>query len=119
MNHEVFSSAFFEESEKIARGMVGAKAARLAQAAKEKAGAVAGKVKEKIPPRILEFIKKHKVPLAAGATGFALRDLLGGSREKEGGASCPGGKIRSKGKGKGLGRGKGKGPIGNPGVMKW
>jgi len=29
-------------------------------------------------------------------------------------ATCPGGKIRSKGKGRGLGRGKGKGPIGVP-----
>lgn len=33
-------------------------------------------------------------------------------------ATCPGGKIRSKGKGLGLGRGKGKGPIGVPVDLK-
>lgn len=33
---------------------------------------------------------------------------------KEAAASCPGGKIRSKGKGRGAGTGKGKGPIGVP-----
>jgi hypothetical protein len=69
--NEKINIAFRDELEKIGRGPLASKAARAAKAAKEKAGEVAGKVKGKIPPKIIEFMKKHKLPLAFGG-GVAL-----------------------------------------------
>jgi hypothetical protein len=110
MNKEVFHSAFIDEVEKVAKFPLASKASKAAVAAKEK-------VKGKIPPKVLEFMKKHKVPLAAGG-GFALAKILqSGDREKSAAEECPGSGIRSRKagkKGKLLGFGKGKGPIGDP-----
>lgn len=80
MNKEVFKTAFADEVEKIAKGPLVSKASKAARVAKEKAAGAAKAVKGKIPPKILEFMKKHKVPLAAGG-GFTLSELLH-SREK-------------------------------------
>lgn len=112
MDKEIYSTSFFNELDKIARGPLASKAATAAKSAKEVASSVASKVKGKIPPKILEFMKKHKLPLAFGG-GMATSDFLK-SREKSAAGKCPGGKIKSKGKGKGLGFGKGKGPVGVP-----
>lgn len=97
MNEQVYSAAFVDEMEKIAKFPLASKASAAAKVAKEKASGVAAKVKGKIPPKILAFMKKHKVPLAAGG-GFSLAELLR-SKEKEKAATCglPHGKKKKKG----------------------